>query len=895
MCGQLQGRGDAPPARPAASDEDSSAAADDQQDAPSDDDSASSGASWEAGAHPEEEEGAPAEAEEVARHFDGGTTELPASDAPAPRDERFRRIYVRNTSTWGPGARGLVESPPFAADILGLLETHVPAGPGQVGMMNTWDAHGWRAAATPCRPSPRAEKSGGAIVGARRHLQVQGFGHLAAQQAQAAGLMLERRGGGGRAWAAGPIDFWDFQALAVRMRQGSLVVIVVYLEPNIGIRGPNLAKLALLGAFLGLQGGDWIVIGDWNATPEELRASSWLEEVGGQVVLPEGAVYTERQGRLIDYAVVGGPGVHRPRRIWPHFGGGFRSHCGLLVEYEAKPAPAMVRILPTPRRFAHPPRPPRRADPASKRSRRKAARAAAGHTAGLAGSAHDDELDGDESHQAQPASPIQGPPAWPGLQVPRAPALLDAAEGEWGPFQDLELDDGPPQDAADSQEGGRDTEQAEETHVLAAAGVRLPAAPPERTPEEREQLWQEAVAATQADDAWRSPPSYVLDSMAFQADAHGALQLGEVYGQWVTMLEGYFTRTLDIHVDERRKYMGRGCPRELKLVRVRAPTAAAPAADRAAAWWSSSAALADTLRAQARKAREAGATAKVAGTGAVAAQAAKSLRAQADSLPLDCAIPMSRDVHRRWRAALQAAPDWTAERCEAMAAGLSAVAMRVERHDAKLQIRGFHTWLCEQAATAPAGPIRWTNDPTLSTQQFQDSCDPATMLDLKRKEWQNRWTGAARLHDLQRLVADCRERARDEPLEALDVGQVLSLLSGLRTRTGRGTDNLGPADLRNAPHQAVTGLLHLFQSCEDAIAWPWQFLTMLEALLAKPAGGERAVALLPWPVRLWSHLRKPLGADWCDQKAGFWDEAVKGSSALLVALRRLFWDESAEL
>ena len=90
-------------------------------------------------------------------------------------------------------------------------------------------------------------------------------------------------------------------------------------------------------------------------------------------------------------------------------------------------------------------------------------------------------------------------------------------------------------------------------------------------------------------------------------------------------------------------------------------------------------------------------------------------------------------------------------------------------------------------------------------------------------------------------------------------------------------------------------LLHLFQGCEDAIAWPWQFLTMLEALLAKPAGGERAVALLPWPVRLWSRLRKPLGADWCDQKAGFWDEAVKGSSALLDALRRLFWDDSTEL
>ena len=93
-------------------------------------------------------------------------------------------------------------------------------------------------------------------------------------------------------------------------------------------------------------------------------------------------------------------------------------------------------------------------------------------------------------------------------------------------------------------------------------------------------------------------------------------------GQWATELEGYFTRVIDAPEDERRKYMGRGRPRELKLARVRAPAAAAPAADRATARWSTSAALADALRTQARKSRGAVETTTAASMGAVAAQAA---------------------------------------------------------------------------------------------------------------------------------------------------------------------------------------------------------------------------------------------------------------------------------
>ena len=134
--------------------------------------------------------------------------------------------------------------------------------------------------------------------------------------------------------------------------------------------GNNLVKLSLLGAPLGTVASDWIVMADWNGTPQELAASGWLEEVGGRIVLPDNTSYTEMRGRLIDFVVCGGPGLHKPQRVFAHVGGGVRSHFGIVAQYAAVPAVAQALILPTPRRFNHPPRPQRAADPLSRRSLR---------------------------------------------------------------------------------------------------------------------------------------------------------------------------------------------------------------------------------------------------------------------------------------------------------------------------------------------------------------------------------------------------------------------------------------------------------------------------------------------------------------------------------------------
>ena len=55
--------------------------------------------------------------------------------------------------------------------------------------------------------------------------------------------------------------------------------------------------------------------------------------------------------------------------------------------------------------------------------------------------------------------------------------------------------------------------------------------------------------------------------------------------------------------------------------------------------------------------------------------------------------------------------------------------------------------------------------------------------------------------------------------------------------------------------------------------------------------GERPISLLTMLYRIWSRTRKSFATEWCDAKAGFWDDAVRGSSPLQAALRRLVADE----
>ena len=103
-------------------------------------------------------------------------------------------------------------------------------------------------------------------VAARSHISASSFRHLARSEDQALGLAKIK----GQPWSPGPIDFWDLAATSVTMMGTAVVVCKGYLYPTIGIEGPNVAKLAMWGAFLATLGCPYILVADFNVTPMAL-------------------------------------------------------------------------------------------------------------------------------------------------------------------------------------------------------------------------------------------------------------------------------------------------------------------------------------------------------------------------------------------------------------------------------------------------------------------------------------------------------------------------------------------------------------------------------------------------------------------------------------------------
>ena len=90
--------------------------------------------------------------------------------------------------------------------------------------------------------------------------------------------------------------------IGLRFRGWELVIGNVYLEsgtgPGAGVNPGLLSNLAVFVQELRLP---WIIVGDWNCSPEELASSGFLSMIKGRLVTPGEATTT--QGSEIDYAV----------------------------------------------------------------------------------------------------------------------------------------------------------------------------------------------------------------------------------------------------------------------------------------------------------------------------------------------------------------------------------------------------------------------------------------------------------------------------------------------------------------------------------------------------------------------------------------------------------------
>ena len=378
-------------------------------------------------------------------------------------------------------------------------------------------------------------------MGIRRRYCVSSYHHLDAKAEQAVGL----REHGTTGWTAGPLDLKDITVMPWKLKRVPLLLIGIYLDASIGLRGNNMRKLCTLASIVKDHAGPWIAVGDWDNEPWQLEQDGWLEKLGAQTRVPcnSGHTCTIGRGRLIDYVVCShsATGLIQRVSIDDEAAG---AHYGVTVDLRCNAELAMRQVLNLPRRFDLPGKKAKEKDPQSKRSRKVAAVPA-------------------ERPSSQPQTPAAAPElsrrhrivskSVPPLRFVRA-QIFDFDDPDAGPL------------VAEHEQEVEDIyeplfEDESEMEPVAATENEVLVHPSEAwTDEAIDLLWESRwnASGTHGFDPWLSPPQYIKDSSSFRSHPDGARALGVLYGRWSHTVEQYFCDLSEVSIDRRKDFCGRG-------------------------------------------------------------------------------------------------------------------------------------------------------------------------------------------------------------------------------------------------------------------------------------------------------------------------------------------------
>ncbi len=184
--------------------------------------------------------------------------------------------------------------------------------------------------------------------------------------------------------------------------------------------------------------------------------------------------------------------------------------------------------------------------------------------------------------------------------------------------------------------------------------------------------------------------------------------------------------------------------------------------------------------------------------------------------------------------------------------------------------------------------------------------EPAEILQHKSQFWSALWTvkgptvSLGRDYELQIGTKQlCTEfvqlrdtvLAQDIEVEPIRGTQLRRIAKRLDVNRGIGLDFWTPSELQMLEDRHFDQLAEIINRCERQLAPPLQALLSLIALLPKPMGGDRPVCLASMFYILWSAARNPDVEPFEKGFVQFWDNAIKGSSALRATLERKLYDE----
>ena len=172
--------------------------------------------------------------------------------------------------------------------------------------------------------------------------------------------------------------------------------------------------------------------------------------------------------------------------------------------------------------------------------------------------------------------------------------------------------------------------------------------------------------------------------------------------------------------------------------------------------------------------------------------------------------------------------------------------------------------------------------------------------------WNTHWHKGSGRDDMLGVLGGLRAQALEEAKELTphtedSISRAVSRLARKPTRWADGWTNSELKHvLQNSP-EARKVLPDVYNSAEREAVLPAQATYVIVGLAPKPGitpsieKGKRPICIFSSFYQLWGLLRGDLNGQWEASKAGHWDTAIKGSSALLTGLMRALLDEAAAI
>ena len=670
----------------------------------------------------------------------------------------------------------------------------------------------------------------------------------------------------------------------------NFVVVAAYFQDGIGFTGRNLDMISSLQGWLVAVGLPWLIVADWNVPPEELAASGVIGRMGGVILAPTNCMATCHSGigRVLDYAAAS-ENLAKLLEVNADYLSPSTPHIGLQISIDLEAFDDKILMLSAPpipkvpamKKAQHRIDMKIPEDPGIAARRRRLPR----KTSTDSRSAADRE-----NHSSTPRSASGN--------------VLSTAATETSGAHVVDSE------ASGCGEKSDSKTSCEDTFGLLAVSW----------PEAKARMTNLEGRAQRPDDPRVLPKalqnSLVRRSVAFALDPENATDLGCVYADIITTAEIFLASRDPRLASEPEKAVGRAngpryVEKSVKRISKCQGSFTESGACAAANFWSRTSAHIKLFR----KVRGKVSPDAIKQSGHIIENLMKSmneyqisLNSSGDLEEIVNAKLWSSMISRISQAADSELELWGPQAAEIQGRVISNFA-----YDAKKQ---FVDWQKDQLLSHHLkGLYSWVRKANQSADTDLDLVHNGKVL-VKNEEqctqraglWSRLWSCSGPKEEeidsdnaeidefskeLTREMKAVIAAARDEILPPIFLEQFHHALYTFPTDTGKGSDQTSPNFVKALPLEAKEELVALFNLIQEKVAWPWQWLHVVVALIPKSCGGDWPIGLLPFLMRLFFRIQRPKTRRWTQENHGAWDTAIPGNSALQAALRRALEIECA--